>query len=396
MGEKTMADPRAKFREQMLVARQFAYFDHAAVGPLPDNAARAIATYAREAAEQGDVPWMSWSAAVGRLRETASRFIGGASEEIALVNNTTQGINFIAEGFPWNSGDNVVLAENEFPSNLLPWRNLTRRGVEVRAFPVPPTGEINFDAIRPLIDAKTRLIAVSWVGFLSGFRVDVSKIVEFAHSHGCLLSLDAIQGLGAFPINVRDTNVDFLCADGHKWMLGPEGAGILYIKSEHLDLLQPLGLGWGSLAAGQFDPNSLEIKKTAARYEGGSTNMAGMIGFGESLKLLEDCGASLESSPVATAILENVADLQQLLLQAGCEVHIPTEPTNRSGIVGITWPEADESVYVRARKFCIERGVVLSVRGGRLRASTHGYNNRHDLQRLVEAIVEFRRLESSR
>jgi cysteine desulfurase / selenocysteine lyase len=385
-----MTDQHSEFRERMVVSRQYAYFDHAAVGPLPDSAALAISNYAFQASSHGDVPWLDWFGAVGRLRETAGRFIGASPEEIALVNNTTQGINLIAEGFPWQQGDNVLVAENEFPSNLLPWRNLARRGVELRTFPVPPAGDICTDAIRPMVDAKTRIIAVSWVGFLSGFRSDVQQLVEFAHAHGCLLAVDAIQGLGAFPLDVRKTNVDFLCADGHKWMLGPEGAGILYVKSEHLNLLQPLGLGWGSLAAGQFDPHSLEIKKTADRYEGGSTNMGGMIGFGESLKLLEKCGAGLEASPIAKSILENVSELKELLMAAGCIVHLPDAERNRSGIVGITWPAADEKVYLQARKFCIERGVVLSVRGGRLRASTHGYNNRDDVNRLVQAIVEFR------
>jgi selenocysteine lyase/cysteine desulfurase len=267
--------------------------------------------------------------------------------------------------------------------------------VELRLVKVPPSGEITPESVREAIDKRSRMIAISWVGFISGFRIDVAKFVELAHDWGCLLMLDAIQGLGAFPLNVRDTDVDFLCADGHKWMLGPEGAGLMYIKQEHLNRLQPLGLGWGSLAAGAFDPSSVEIKQTADRYEGGSTNMSGMIGFGESLKVLESCGAGLPDSRIAAAVLESVAQLQELLTAADFQVHVPSAPRHRSGILGVSWPCGEdaarrERVYTEARKFLVERNIMLSVRGGRLRVSTHAYNNDHDRARLVEALVAFR------
>ncbi|MEZ6136292.1 MAG: aminotransferase class V-fold PLP-dependent enzyme [Pirellulaceae bacterium] len=390
-----MSEPCTDLRNHMPVGADFAYFDHAAVSPLPALSAQAMADYAFTASTSGCAQWLQWSAAVAQLRQTAARLVVAKTEEVALVNNTTQGINLIAEGFPWKAGDNVVVPENEFPSNLLPWRNLARRGVELRTVKVPPSGEITPDAIRQVVDHRSRLIAISWVGFTSGFRIDVAKFVELAHDCGCLLMLDAIQGLGAFPLNVRDTNVDFFCADGHKWMLGPEGAGLMYIKQEHLNLLEPLGLGWGSLATGAFDPASVEIKQAADRYEGGSTNMSGMIGFGESLKILEDCGAGRADSPIAAAVLENVAELQALLTAADFEVHLPSDPSRRSGILGISWAGGQDlaqsaRVYAEARKFLLERKIMLSVRGGRLRVSTHAYNNEQDRQRLVEALDNFR------
>jgi selenocysteine lyase/cysteine desulfurase len=312
----------------------------------------------------------------------------------------------------------VVVPDNEFPSNLLPWRNLARRGVELRLVPVPPSGELTPGDVAPLVDRRTRLIAISWVGFLSGFRIDLAAMAELAHSRGCLLSLDAIQGLGAFPIDVRASGVDFLSADGHKWMLGPEGAGIFYCQLEHLNLLQPLGLGWNSLASAGFDPASTAIKTNAARYEGGATNMPGMLGLGASLRLLnEQHGLSPDSgtfragglssadgpssandlprpsaSPVAAAILENVAELEDLLTVAGFICHLPVDPKHRSGIMRVSWPEADavgESVYLEARKHCIARDVVFSVRGGCIRISPHAYNNRDDHERLVAALVSF-------
>ncbi len=381
-------------RGQMPVTGRYAYYDHAAVGPLPAPTAAAMIRYAEQASQQGDAVWMSWFGAVQKLRETAANLIGAAEDEIALVPNTTHGINLVAEGFPWRDGDNLVVPANEFPSNLLPWRNLARRGVTVRLVEVPSHGEISLDAIREQIDHRTRLLAISWVGFSSGYRIDVAKVAELAHAHDCLLLLDAIQGLGAFPLDVQQTGVDFVCADGHKWMLGPEGAGLLYVRQPHLDLLQPLGLGWNSLAAAAFDPASVAIKTSAARYEGGATNMSGMIGLGASLQLLLDQGVRSADRPIAEAILAHVAYLEQELSAQGFHCHLPQQAEHRSGILGVSWPEADasgEATYAEARKHCLAQDIVLSVRGGRLRISPHAYHNLDDHQRLIEALVHFRR-----
>jgi cysteine desulfurase / selenocysteine lyase len=385
-------------RGQMPVSQRFAYFDHAAVGPLPAAAASAIQRYAHEACHLGDANWMSWFQMVNQVRQLGAQLLHAKLDEVALVSNTTYGINLVAEGFPWNSGDNVLVPDNEFPSNVLAWRNLARRGVEFRSVPVPPDGTVDCDLLRPYIDSRTRIIALSWVGFVSGYRLDVGKIAELAHAHQCYLALDAIQGLGAFPLDVHQCGVDFLSADGHKWQLGPEGAGLFFIRQEHLDWMQPLGLGWNSLAAGSFDPSSQEIKRTAARYEGGAINMPGMLGYRGSLQTLCDVGADRADSPVSHAILNNVAHLSELLAQAGFTPHHPQRAAHRSGILGISWPAADaagEPAYLAARKHCLAQDIVLSVRGGRLRASPHAYNSVEDLQRLVDALIAFRSREDS-
>lgn len=383
-----------RLRDQMPVTERWAYFDHAAVAPLPTPSARAIACYAEQASEQGDVPWMSWATQVESLRKTACQFLSADIDELALVHNTTHGISLVAEGFPWLDGDNVVIPDNEFPSNSLPWVALARRGVELRRVTVDPSGVIDLNRLNQAIDGRTRIVSVSWVGFASGYRLDVAAVAELVHRGGALLMLDAIQGLGAFPIDVRQVQVDFLCADGHKWMLGPEGAGLLYIRKHHLELLQPLGIGWNSLASSGFDPHAQKLKSSAARYEGGSTNMPGMIGLGSSLTLLAALHqAAPDSSPVAEQVLANVNDLAERLRSADFTVHLPAQTKYQSGILGITWgtPVVPEQALIDARKYCLQTGVVLSVRGGRLRASTHAYNNLDDIERLVDALVKFRR-----
>lgn len=393
-----MVDPagvRDKLRQEMPISPHYAYLDHAAVSPLPARAADSIKTFAEQATREGDTRWLDWSAAVGRTRRLSAELIDADECEIALVGNTTQAIGLVAEGLPWQAGDNVVVPENEFPSNLLPWRNLARLGVELRLARVGPLGQLDAAALAEQIDSRTRLVSVSWVGFSSGFRCDLDQIAALVHRRSSLLFVDAIQGLGAFPLSVKTTDIDFLAADGHKWMLGPEGAGLMFVKQDHLEMLQPLGIGWNSLQSAGFDPNSVQLKHTAARYEGGSTNMVGMMAFGQSLSVLLELGSNQAANGLEAAILHNAQELAELLQQNGFEAQLPQSLENRSGIVGIRWAAADaagEPEYAQARKFLLSRNVVTSVRGGRLRAATHAYNNTSDHQRLLEGLIEFRRL----
>ena len=245
----------------MPVAQQWAYFDHAAVAPLSQPAVDAITQYTLQAANLGDTVWPQWAARIEHLRETVAGMIGAQKGEICMVPNTTTGINLVAEGWPWQKGDNVILPEGEFPSNLFPWLNQQSRGVEVRIVPrrrgqggrgqggrgQEREGEVCIDDLLEQVDDSTRMIAVSWVGYASGYRIDLDSLVHQAHQRGVLVFLDAIQGLGMFPLDLKKTPVDFLAADGHKWLLGPEGAGIAMIRSEHIDRLRCGNIGWGSV-----------------------------------------------------------------------------------------------------------------------------------------------------
>jgi cysteine desulfurase / selenocysteine lyase len=392
------AEVSVGLRAQMPICQRFAYFDHAAVAPLPAASAAAIKNYATEASELGDTPWMDWSRRVELLRGEFAQLVGAGSDEIAMIPNTSTGIGLVAEGWRWQPGDSVVVPANEFPSNLAPWRQLRRRGVEVREVPVPVGNDglasLQLDMILKAMDATTRMVAVSWVGFVSGWRINVAQFCEAVHRRGALLFLDAIQGLGAFPLDVRGTGVDFCAADGHKWMLGPEGAGMLYVRGEHIERLDPLMIGWHSLdERAAFDPANTNLKHTAARFEGGSANMAGLLGLERSVRLLLDHGAHLPGSGFAEAILRNVDELQTGLKRIGCQGHVPQAHEHRSGIMTITWP--DDATTVRdplaARKFCLSQGIVTSVRGGRLRVSTHAYNNSDDIERFIAALDEFLR-----
>ena len=374
---------RTQFRRHMPIAEKWAYFDHAAVAPLPGPTAEAVAGWARQAATEGDTIWPTWSRRLESIRQAAGDLLAADPAEIAFVPSTTAGINIVAEGFPWQPGDNVVTLANEFPSNLYPWLHLAGRGVQVRRVPVDG-GIPSLDRLIGACDHRTRLVAVSWVGYASGWRWDLPQLAEAVHRTQALLFVDAIQGLGVYPLNVSQTRIDFLAADGHKWLLGPEGAGVFYVRREHLDLLRPTGVGWNSVAQRyDFDRIELTFRDSAARYEGGSMNMPGLHGLGASLDLLRDLGVGPNHSPVAEAILDFTATAAEALQRAGARILSPRVPGHQSGILVMDLPGVAPEA---ARQRCLDAGVVVSCRGGGIRLSPHAYNDASDLERLLDAI----------
>jgi len=375
------AEAWIEFRRQMPIARRWAYFDHAAVAPLPAAARAALVRWVDQAAEEGDTVWLEWSRRVEDARRLAARLLGADPAEIALVRSTTEGISLVAEGFRWKAGDNVVTLDNEFPSNLYPWMNLAERGVETRRV-ATDAGRVDLARLAQACDARTRIVSISWVGFASGWRSNLDDLAELAHRRGALLFVDAIQGLGAFPLDVGRTPIDFLAADGHKWLLGPEGAGLLYVRREHLDRLRPLGVGWHSVVQGaDYSRIALDLKPTAARYEGGSQNMAGFIALAESLELLLGFGAAA----IGRRILE-ITDLAcDRLARAGYPIASPREADHRSGIVLFETPGRDpQQVLGRLQ----QAGVVVRMRAGKLRISPHAYVNEADVERLIAGLGE--------
>lgn len=375
------------FRAQMPVTKRWAYLDHAAVAPLPDPTRRVVATLAQQSADEGDTVWLSWAQRVEQIRATAALLINADPTEIAFVSNTTAGIGIVAEGFDFQPGDNVVTLANEFPSNQYPWLNLAHRGVETRRVEVPK-GIVDLDRIAANCDARTRLISVSWVGFASGYRVDLSEIGKLARDHGAKLFLDAIQGLGVYPLDVKNSEVDFLAADGHKWMLGPEGAGILFIRKSLLPSLRPVGVGWNSVKnRGDYDHVEYEVREDAARYEGGSPNMLGIHGMGASLDLLASHGVSPTSSPVAKRVVELADDAADKTIEMGGEVLSPRLEGHRSGIVTVRFAGLDNQ---QLRKTCAAAGVAVSARGGGVRLSPHCYNTTDDIDRFLDVVQRTR------
>ena len=367
------------FRRRMPVAERFAYFDHAAVAPISGPARDAIASWAEQSAAEGAVDWASWARRLTHLRRGVAAMVSADPAEIALVQNTTDAITLIAEGFPWQPGDNVVVPDDEFPTNFYPWMNLATRGVELRRAPTDQ-GRLDLDALSDTCDERTRIVAASWVSFRSGWRNDPAELADVAHRHGALLMLDAIQALGVSPLDVQSAGVDFFAADGHKWLLGPEGAGLMYVRREHLDLLRPLRLGWNSVVHDQdFDRLEMVLKESAERYEGGSLNMPGLFGLAASIEMLRRVGIE----QVGRRIVEVTDLLCDRLEKIGATIYSDRSGEHRSGIVSFDLPGQDSQ---QLRRRCRQQDVIISQRGGRLRASPHVYNNAEDIERLIAAL----------
>jgi selenocysteine lyase/cysteine desulfurase len=364
------------------VAERWAYFDHAAVAPLPRRTGDALRAWTAEQEENGVVHWGTWERKVEEIRADVARLINASTTEVAFVNSTTHGIGLVAEGFPWHPGDSVVTAAEEYPSNLYPWMNLATRGVTLRLVPTRD-GRIWLDDIAAAFDSTTRLLAISHVEFASGFRNDLDALSALCQERGVALFVDAIQGLGPLTIDVRRTPVDFLAADGHKWLLGPEGAGLLYVRGDWIERLRTIGVGWHSVVGSYNSPSpDFTLKPTAQRWEGGSFNMPGIQALGASVRMLLEIGADV----VSRRILDRADAVRALALAAGWQVASSTEPADRSGIVAIERSGVDPA---RAARRLREQGIVTANRRGKLRISPHVYNNQEDLDRLADALARF-------
>jgi selenocysteine lyase/cysteine desulfurase len=274
----------------------------------------------------------------------------------------------------------VLFYEKEFPANIYPWLNLKRKGVEARTIP-SRNGRVLLEDIERLVDSRTRLIAISSVQFSNGFRIDLKRVGELCHRKGILLCVDAIQGLGVIPMDVKECNVDFLAADAHKWLLGPEGIGIFYCRKELAGRLNPPLIGWKSVRNDfDFDHPDFQLKTDALRFEEGSMNLMGIFGLGAAIELLSEVGVE--------NIKERVLGLGDAIIQGaekrGFAILTPKAREERGGIITFAG-NFDPS---RVRDVLREKGIMVNVRGGGLRVSPHFYNTEEEIYKLFEIIGE--------
>ncbi|QDV36805.1 aminotransferase class V-fold PLP-dependent enzyme [Tautonia plasticadhaerens] len=366
-------------RAEFPVTGRWAYLDHAAIAPLPRRSGDAMRSWVAEQEANGCVNWLGWREELERIRRRAAALINAEPGEVAFVTSTTMGIGLVAEGFPWVPGDNVVSASEEYPSNLFPWKNLESRGVETRLVR-SREGRIRPEDLVEAMDDRTRVLAISHVEFASGFRNDLDTLAELCHARGVALFVDAIQGLGPLTIDVRRTPIDFLAADGHKWLLGPEGAGLMFVREDWIDRLRPILVGSNSVTSSYNDPEpAFDLKPDAGRWEGGCYNFAGLLGLGKSLELFLELGPDR----VSGRILDRAEGVRERARSAGWEVVGSDRPGDRSGIVVLDREGSDNNAVVRSLK---GRGVSVSCRRGKLRVSPHLYNGDDDLDRLAEGL----------
>ncbi|MFL6193809.1 MAG: aminotransferase class V-fold PLP-dependent enzyme [Thermoanaerobaculia bacterium] len=366
--------------DEFPAARECAYLNHAGTGPLPRRAAEAMARLAETVSRTGDRLWADRMQEVERVRGLAARLLGArAAAEVAFVENTSTALSLVSEGFDWRPGDNVVGAALEFPSNVYPWLNLARFGVEYRQA-AEREGRIDPDELLGLCDDRTRMLALSWVQYASGFRSDLGRLGAACRERGILFVVDVIQGLGVLPIDVERDGVDVAAASGHKWLLGPEGAGILYVSSRVVERLRPVRVGWRT----PKDPfhwtdYDLTWNEGAKRFESGTLNVYGIVALGASLDLLLEAGIeAIEPRVLALAdrAARGLADLGFTLVSS-------RRPGETSGIVTATHPSREAGALV---KHLAGLDVVVAARAGRLRFSPHFYNTDEEIDRGLAGI----------
>ncbi len=366
------------YRREFPVAEKYVYLDHAGVAPMSLRVKTAVELFLKESTEGGAFHYPKWAQQVVLIRRACARLINADADEIAFVKSTSHGLSLVANGLNWKTGDTILVSEKEFPSNLYPWLNLKARGVEVRF--IPSRGNrILIEDIEKLIDAKTRLLAISSVQFVNGFRIDLKQLGALCRARNVLFCVDAIQSLGLLPMDVKESCIDFLSADAHKWLLGPEGIGIFYCRKELAARLAPPLIGWKSVQNEfAFEQPDLKLKTDALRFEEGSQNLMGIIGLGAALELLFEAGIE--------AIEEHVLGLGELIIQEaearGFSVLTPRERSARGG--NITFAGKFDPANVR--NALISRAILVNVRGGGLRVSPHFYNNHTDISSLFSAI----------
>lgn len=362
-------------RELFPVTNNLIYFNHAAVGPLSTRAAEAVERHARDQRDLGALHWRDWYATQDGARAAAARLIGAETSEIAILKNTSEGLAFVAEGYRWREGENVVTTALEFPSNMSPWKHLARRGVETRVAASP-----SVDDIEKLVDGKTRIVSVSAVAFHNGAVADLDAIGEFCASRNILFCVDAIQAAGVLPIDVKRSKISFLAADGHKWICALEGAAMFFVAKEHLDKLEVLELGWTNVQrrSSSFLDATDDLLADARRFEAGSLNTAGAAALRAAIELLLEIGID-EISRRTIALANSLGDQLETI---GFKVARPI----RSGIVGATPPLVEGRELMRLHGELEKERIICAPREGMLRFSPHFYNDENEVGRVVDVL----------
>jgi cysteine desulfurase/selenocysteine lyase len=359
------------------------YLNHAAVSPWPVRTAEAVKAFADENALLGSMNYPVWIKQEAALREQLRKLLNAAStDEIALLKNTSEALSVVAAGLPWQSGDNVVIPSQEFPSNRIVWESLGRLGVETR--PADISGEQSPEqVIIACMDTRTRLLSVSSVQYGTGLALDLEVLGKACRERDILFCIDAIQGLGAMEFDVQACQADFVMADAHKWMMGPEGIALFYCRNEIMDQLALMQYGWHMVEDHlNFDSRSWDIARSARRFECGSPNMTGIHALHASLSLIHETGMQ--------AIQEQVLDNSRFMIdffhqhRDKYRLLTPSQENRFAGIVTFQpLDESSESVF----ELLTGKNIFCALRGGGIRFSPHFYTPRKKLHTALEFLV---------
>jgi selenocysteine lyase/cysteine desulfurase len=366
--------------QEFPISGRRAYLNNASIGPMSEPVIAAVEAFLHDVRDNGRNNYPIWcDYADTHIKRRVGSLIGASATEIAFVKNTTEGLATVANGLDWRDGDNVVLADIEYPSNVYCWMRLARRGVSIR-WVASRSGRVPVDALAAAIDSRTRLISLSAVQFSNGFRQDLAATSELCARRGVLLNLDAIQWIGALRLDLSQYHVDFLSAGGHKWLLAPIGTGFFWCNARSLGHLEPPTVGYHSVDKGEAHMDyDLVYRAGAGRFEEALVNLPGIWGLDAAIKVQ----LALGSDVIERHILDLGELAEDLLRGRGWTITSPRDPAERSGNLCFTRPGLDaDTVAARLR----EAGVDLAVRGGSLRISPSYYNTKADIELLAEAL----------
>ncbi len=352
------------------------FMNHAGMSPLPKPAIQAMQRFTKGFCEtatiQGDI---------NEPRKSFARLVGATKDEIALVTNTSTGLNIAAHMLEYPSGSNIVTTDLEYPSVVYPWLG-QRLGAKVR-YVKNVNGKILLEDVEKAVDDNTVALAVSHVEYANGFRHSLRSLAEIAHEHGAYFIVDAIQSAGVIPIDVKRDDVDFLTAACYKWLLGPAGAGFLYVRKELIEKFEPPFIGWASVKPEVFetidfwDIWTLKLSETASRFEVGSPSIHSLIGAIASLQLLLDVGIS----SIEKRVLALTSRLIEAVKELGLRLQTPEEPECRSGIVNFLIDKPEKRVKRLSKK-----GIIVSARSHGIRVSPHFYNSEEEIDQLIKEL----------
>lgn len=370
-------------RSEFPVVRDSVFLAHAGVAPLPERVAQAVRTYALQCT-LGDQESVGPIHQLQRTRELVAQLLKATPEEISLVGPTSLALSFIAAGLKFKRGGNVIVYQDDYPSNVYPWMALADRGVEVRFLNIRELGCIRPMDVIGQVDEQTRLVALASCHFISGFRIDLNSIGRELHQRNILFCVDAIQTVGAFPTTVE--HIDFLAADSHKWMLGPCAAGILFVRKELREQIHPTAIGWSNVRCPDFvAQDELVYRTNGRRFEAGTLNLLGLAGLHAALELLLEVGVD----PIARELVRKRAWLVPALEAKGYTVlQRESPPESHSGIVSFFREGVAMDVLHNA---LAAAGIITSLRSDRsgrkyIRLSPHFYNTDAELHRCLEML----------
>lgn len=366
------------------LAEGLIYLNHAAVAPWPKRTAEAVATFAEQNCLFGSKFYPQWLQQETLLRQQLQTLLNAPSvKDIALVKNTSEALSFVAYGLPWQAGDNIVSSNEEFPSNRIPWQSLANQGVEFREADLSSVATPE-QALFNLVDKNTRLLTISSIQFASGLRVNLEEIGEFCKKRNILFCIDAIQSLGCVQFDVQACHADFVMADGHKWMLGPEGLGVFYSTPSSREKLRLTQYGWHMMANTQnYENKPWSIHPHAKRFECGSPNMLGIHAWSASLSLLLEIGMkqveqqALDNSDYLIEGIQNAKNLQLLSTN---------NKLLKSSIVVFKHRQVSNNALFKSLS---DHDVSCAMRGSGIRFSPHFYNSFQELDLAIEIANAF-------